>query len=255
MYYKGPSPSIDKSFYDTVREAASTFRLVEQIEIPPISGKAVAVSAGHCARLICHQGPQIADVCIFNSENPEEHLWANQTLNREGACVSVYSRLWSNLPMFRPLMTIIEDTIVNQPSEAAARHHSILGAHCNPRFWQSALGTEDHPFARDKNCYYNLVAAVEKVGLPSKLVHDNLNLFQKIGILPATGGLVMEPSDARTGDHVDFFSELDVLMAIALCPQGSGKNPPSSPEQDTRAIRVEVYDTGFAPLPTDYAPV
>ena len=81
--------------------------------------------------------------------------------------------------MFRPLMTIIEDTIVNQPSEAAARHHSILGAHCNPRFWQSALGTEDHPFARDKNCYYNLVAAVEKVGLPSKLVHDNLNLFQK----------------------------------------------------------------------------
>ena len=70
MYYKGPSPSIDKSFYDTVREAASTFRLVEQIEIPPISGKAVAVPAGHCARLICHQGPSDSGCLYLQQREP-----------------------------------------------------------------------------------------------------------------------------------------------------------------------------------------
>jgi uncharacterized protein YcgI (DUF1989 family) len=255
IHYAGPTPALAGEFYKNVRDGAAQRETLQHVVVAALTGRAFVVPAGHVARIVCHAGPQIVDVMIFNRHDPRERLWANQTLNREGICLSTFSRLWGSLPMFRPLMTIVEDTVKNVPSETTARHHCILGAHCNPRFWRWGLGTDDHPFAQRTNCFYNLLSAIEPFGLGREDVHDNLNLFQKIGILPNTGELVMEPSDALPGDHVDFYAELDVLMAFSLCPQGSGANPPTTPDQDPRPVTVEIQSTGIDPLPTDVEPV
>lgn len=253
--YRGPTPAVDHAFYDDVRAREAERELVDAFGVAARTGRAFEVPAGHVARIVCHEGPQIVDLCVFNRADPRERLWANQTLNREGMALSTDARLWSNLPMFRPLMTIVRDTVQTVPSPSRARHHSILGAHCNPRFWGWGLGTYDHPFAQDVNCFSNLRKAIEPFGLGSDDVHDNLNLFQKIGIEPESGDLVMEPSDARPGDFVDFFAELDVLVAIALCPQGSGAALPTSPDQDGHPVRVELYRTGITPLDPTVTPV
>lgn len=216
--------------------------------IPKESGRAFPVREGHSARIICAEGPQIADVDVFNAGDPREHLWANQTLNREGAHLTTFSRLWSNMPRFRPLMTIIEDTVQTVPTNPGARHHIILGAHCNPYYWLITTGRPDRP-----SCYSNLVGAIASFGLGSEYVHDNLNLFQKTRIDPETSRYVTEGSDARAGDYVEFYAEMNVLMAISACPVGSGRFARETGTSDTMPLLVEIYETSVEPLRFDYA--
>src|SRR4051812_16152685 len=107
-FYHGPTPALTRGFYDELRAHAAQWEDVESLVIPAVTGRALRVTAGDVLRVTCHEGPQIVDLMVFNAEDPSERLWANQTLNREGASLTVGSRLWSTLPMFRPLMTIIE---------------------------------------------------------------------------------------------------------------------------------------------------
>jgi uncharacterized protein YcgI (DUF1989 family) len=200
-----PTPTFNRTFYESLRAKRGTFRQVDGIVIPKEEGRGFMVRRGQAARLICVDGPQIADVDVFNADDPREHLWANQTLNRKGAHLTTFSRLWSNMPHFRPLMTVIEDTVETTPTNLGARHHIILGAHCNPYYWLVATGRTDHA-----NCHSNLAAAIAPFGLGPEYVHDNLNLFQKTRIDPHTSRYITEASDVKVGDYVEFYAEMDV---------------------------------------------
>jgi uncharacterized protein len=245
-----PVPSLNKPFYEDLRARRKSFRLAERLVIPKESGKGFIVRRGQVARITAIDGAQIADVDFFNADDPRERLWANQTLNREGTHLTTFNRLWTNMPRFRPIMTIIEDTVVNIPEPKGARHHYIFGAHCTPYFWQLALGKR----ARS-SCYENLVAAIEPFGLKADAVHDNLNLFQKSRIDLDAGRRTTVPSDVKQGDYVEFFAELNVLMAVSACPVGSGRFRVDGGEceADTKPLGVDIYDTGVEPLPFDYA--
>jgi uncharacterized protein YcgI (DUF1989 family) len=59
----------------------------------------------------------------------------NQALSRKGFWLTVFSRPWRNMPWFRPLATITEDTVGTDHSKGPARHHHIFGGHCNPWYW------------------------------------------------------------------------------------------------------------------------
>jgi uncharacterized protein YcgI (DUF1989 family) len=242
-----PTPGFDQAFYDAVRARRDTFRHVEEISIPKETGKGFVVRRGQSLRLICVEGPQVADMDVFNAEDPREHLWANQTLNREGAHLTTFSRLWSNMPHFRPLMTIIEDTVTLIPTQLGARHHIILGAHCNPFYWLVATGDMNH-----SNCYSNLVSAIAPFGLGPEYVHDNLNVFQKTRIDAHTSRYVSEASDAKAGDYVEFFAEMDVLVAVSACPGGSLRYAAGKGPSDTKSLLVRIFDTGVEPLSFTY---
>ena len=91
-----PTPAFDSVPYRAYRKVARTAPQ-NTVEVPVDTGRSVWVPRGDLLRLSCPDGPQIADVCIFNKSDPSEHLWANQTLNREGVYVTVGSRLqWNN---------------------------------------------------------------------------------------------------------------------------------------------------------------
>ncbi len=236
-----PQPALE--FYARVRAAKDAYVLVEQLEIPPATGRAFTIRRGQVARFLISHGPQIVDLDVFSAQNPRQRLWANQTLNSEGFWLSTFSRLWSNLPDSRPLATIVEDTVETDQSGGPARHHHIFGGHCSPREWYQATGKRGLP-----SCYENLCASVVPFGLPSDAIHDNLNLFQKT-LLTSDGMLRTVRSDARAGDFVDFFAETDVLLAAALCPRGSGATELSDPVQERYPITVRVFESGLMPLP------
>jgi uncharacterized protein YcgI (DUF1989 family) len=244
-----PTPVLDRAFYDTIRARRPTFRLADELVIPKESGKGFIVRAGQAVQLVCVEGAQVADVDVFNLSDPKEHLWANQTLNREGAHLTTFSRLWSNMPHFRPLMTIIEDTVETVPTTPGARHHIILGAHCNPFYWLIARGDMNH-----SNCYMNLVSAIAPYGLGPEYVHDNLNVFQKTRIDVQTSRYVSEASDAKPGDYVEFFAEMDVLVAVSACPGGSLRYPAETGRSDTKPLLVKIFETGVEPRPFSYVP-
>ena len=243
---RAPAPALALAFYERVRGSKGSYVLVEELETPSPTGRAFKIKAGQVARFLISHGPQIVDLDVFNADDPRERLWANQTLNREGFWLSVFSRLWSNMPLFRPLATITEDTVKTNQSEGPARHHHIFGAHCNRHFWYVATGKRNLP-----NCYDNLSMSIAAFGLSPEYVHDNLNLFQKT--LRLTNGTSMTVrSDARVGDYVDFYAEMDLLMAASLCPRGSGKTEPTNPIQERYPVTVQVFDTGISPQPFTY---
>jgi uncharacterized protein YcgI (DUF1989 family) len=243
-----PTPAATLEHYAKIRAAQADYRLVDSVEIPSPQGRGFRVARGHIARFLVSHGPQIVDLDLFNADDPAERLWANQTLNREGFWLGQNARLWSNMPRFRPLAAIVDDTVVTDQSQGPARHHHIFGGHCNPHYWYMMTGRRDLP-----SCYDNLCAAIRPFGLGPEAVHDNLNLFQK-SLLTPDGTIKTVRGDARPGDHVDFFAEIDLLLAASLCPRGSGATEPDDPRQERFPITVQIFDTGFEPLPFAYAP-
>jgi uncharacterized protein YcgI (DUF1989 family) len=237
---------LEPEFYERLRAKRSRFGLVDEFIIPENTGKGFVVKRGQVARFLIIEGPQIADIDFFNANDYSEHLWANQTMNREGNWLTTFSRLWSNMPHFRPLVTIIEDTLRTRPGDGRFFHHHISGAHCNPYSWLLATGRWDHP-----NCYDNLASAIGPFGLGPESVHDNLNLFQKTA-KHIDGANITEGSDAVVGDFVEFYAEMDILVAVSLCPQGSAKTLPHDPFQDTHPIGIEIYETGVEPMEFSY---
>ncbi len=245
-----PGPPFDRAFYEALRAKRQSFDLVRTQPITVADGGgAIRVEAGQVLRITCPEGPQISDVCFWNADNPSERLWNDQTLNQEGLYLTTFSRIWTNMPWYRPLMTIIDDTVVTvSDGPPRSRHHTITAAHCNPHNWFWTFGqSTTHEFVR-YNCWSNLVKAIEPFGLRAEDVHDNLNLFQRIGYDPITFQGFSEPSNAVAGDHVDFYAELPSIVAATICPSGSGRLPSTSPVQDRLPLLLEVFDTGVQPL-------
>lgn len=244
-----PGPPFDKPFYETLRSKASTFtKVYEQPIAVSDGGGAIRVQAGQVLRISCPDGPQISDVCFWNADDPTEMLWNDQTLNQEGLYLSTFSRLWSTMPWYRPLMTIIDDTVVTvSEGPPRTRHHSIIAAHCNPHNWFWTFGqSTEHEFVT-YNCWSNLAKAIKRFGLGPEALHDNLNLFQRIGLDPTTFKQFTEPSCAVAGDHVDFFAEHNVIVAASICPSGADSLPPTT-QHGQLPLLFEVFDTGIAPL-------
>lgn len=92
------------------------------------------------------------------------------------------------------------------------------------------------------------------LGLHQRYVHDNLNLFMKGGYDQSTGASIVDDSDATTGDYIEFYAEMELLVALSLCPAGSGSDDLRDSWNDAAAVihvnpvLVTILDTGTPPL-------
>jgi len=235
-----PALSVDKAFYQGIAEAPGR-TLVEQFTIPIRSGRAWTVPAGHVFRITTPQGTQVGDLNLWNRHNPRERLWASRTRQLQAAHVTTYDRLWSTLPYLRPIATITSDSLKDYGiDEFGGRIHDLLGTRCDP-YVNRMLTGEDFDF----HCHSNLVRAVQPFGLTELDVHDVLNVFQCTGLNRADK-YFMRASPAKTGDHLEFFAEIDLLCALSTCPGGDLSVPLWGPDaQDPltvcRPLGVEVH--------------
>ncbi len=240
-----PSPGtafdVDKAFYDRIRNQPEGRTLVEAFEVPIRTGRAWRVPAGHVFRVTAPHGPQVGDFNVWNAQDPRERLWAARTRQLQGAHVSTYDRLWSNLPFLRPLLTITDDTLANYGTdEHGGRIHDLLGTRCDPYVNKLLTGEDFH-----HHCHSNLTRAVLPHGLTEFDVHDVLNIFQVTG-LNEDGMYFMKACPAQVGDYLEFFAEIDVLCALSTCPGGDLSVALWGPEKQDplsvcRPLGVEVY--------------
>jgi len=78
-------------------------------------------------------GPQVGDFNVWNLNNPREHLWSTRTRQLQSSHVSVFDRLWSNLPYLRPLLTVTGDSLSDYGVDSdGGRVHDLLGTRCDP---------------------------------------------------------------------------------------------------------------------------
>jgi len=237
---RGSALDVDKDFYRRVAEAPGR-RLVETLTVPIRSGRAWRVPAGHVFRIVAIGGPQVGDLNIWNAHNPRERMWASRSRQLQASHVSVFDRLWSNLPFLRPLVTITADSLAGYGvDEFGGRVHDLLGTRCDPYVNRLLMG-EDFHF----HCHSNLVRAVMPYGLTEFDVHDVLNVFQVTG-LNDEDKYFMRASPAKVGDYLEFFAEIDLLCAISACPGGDLSVPLWGPEardplEVCRPLGVEVH--------------
>ncbi len=211
----GGALDVDRPFYDRLASSTEAREIVEDFVIPIRSGRAWEVKAGQLCRILTVDGPQVADLNVWNRHNPRERLWTSRTRQLQRAHVSTYDRLWSTLPYLRPLLTITHDTLAAYGRDAeGGRVHDLLGSRCDP-YVNRMLTGEDFDF----HCHSNLTRAVLPYGLNELDVHDVLNVFQCTG-LNDEDQYFMKACPARPGDFLEFFAEIDLLCALSTCPGG-----------------------------------
>lgn len=256
--------SFDTEFYERIARATDRRTLVLEHLVPPRSGWAWPLRAGQVCRIVTVEGPQVADLNLWNLHNPRERFWAARTRQLQGAHVTTHDRLWSTLPYLRPMLTIIDDTLPAEPTAAGGRCHDLLGTRCDPYLYKLL---DDRDF--NVTCHNNLARAVAPYHLTELDVHDVLNVFQVTGLDPVHEIYFMEPSPAKQGDFLELFAEIDLLCAISTCPSGDlsvwGWDPDTRVDLAAgtcKPLRVEVYQPDAAllggwrpPLPVRVRPV
>jgi uncharacterized protein YcgI (DUF1989 family) len=140
------------------------------------------------------------------------------------------------------MMTCIEDTVVTLPPGGLFHHHRFW-THCSPesiemRSGQSSLNA----------CRINFLQAVQPFGLTEDDLDANIVLFQKVRIDPDDGQWYGAASEAKRGDYVGFYAEMDLLIAVSTCPSVDSIRPWHPPEDDSvRPLGIEIYQTNVSP--------
>ena len=233
---------LDRVFYDGVRAAKPNFKLVESFLVEPFSGLGFRVAGGQSFRVVQAEGPQVGDMALWSAHDPREFFGAARTCTWEGWFLSPYKRLWSELPRFRPMATVIEDTVVVELPDPDFHHH-FVGGHCCTEWNEMRSGRPGL-----NSCHVNFLQAIGPFGLGESDIHDNVNIFQKMRLDPNDGKKYGARSDSKAGDYIEFYAEIDLLVAVTVCPNGDNTRSWSIKGEDVvLPLRAEVYDTGIQP--------
>lgn len=239
------SPPFNRAFYEGLAAAHPNFSVVSRTLIPVDTGHGARVGAGQTFRLEMIDGAQIVDLDIFAAVDAREHFHAPTQLWLEGGRIGALTRVWGTPPRSRPLATVIADRITFRDQGAGLRDHKPYGAHCNPHDWLLFAGF------LPSTCYDNLRSACSMVGLPQTAIHDNLNLYMKSALDPGTGKHLNVTSDAKAGDYIEFYAEIDLFVCFSLCPYGDGSVVP----QDWATTPVPQHPVGFQVADTNVWPL
>ena len=234
---------MDKPFYDKVRAAKTNYALVDKFVIQPFNGRGVIVKKGQVFRVVEEEGPQAAAVAFWNADNPREGYAPMRNRLGEGLFIKVYTRLWSDVPWLRPMMTCVEDTLINPSADAGYHHHRLVTSHCSSESLEMRSGRPAM-----NSCHVNLLQGITPFGLSEEHLRESINLHQKVRLGPDDGKWYGARRDSKQGDYVEFYAEIDLLVAVSVCPYGDNSKFEGIPDSDTvLPIGVEIYDTGITP--------
>lgn len=169
------------------------------LTIHPAEADVVEVSRGQYIQVVDTQGGQVAPLCAFRQDYPEEYTSTSQTILHTGSIMlqagqSVISNLGN------PMLTLLHDT--------AGRHDLFLPAD-DARFYIARGVNVSHSTTRDA-----LAIAVQRYGIGYDRVPDPINLFQHVGFLER-GAWEFRPPLSEREDLVLFRAEMDLILCVA----------------------------------------
>lgn len=241
-----PTP-IDEGFYRDASAAYLEAAVAESRELGDLNGTAVDLAAGSALTLTLLDGPQIVNVWAFNSADPDERIW-HESVIREGIFLRRHTRVWGTMARYRPLLTVLEDTVIADPQLPAAQHHPYYGGAGTPSDWQFAGGADGV-----KTTWEQFRDLLAERGVPATGLNEHLCLFQRSIVDPDRQRVEILPSNAVAGDRIALLAEQDLCVLVALSPYVDGSRPVAELGVPTpRAVRVETSEKFVEPLPWPY---
>jgi uncharacterized protein YcgI (DUF1989 family) len=239
---------IDHGFYDQV-EASLAGRVADREQRVEAAGAVVALEGGDVLTVALPDGPQVVHLFAWNPADLDERIWPHETSSVEDAFLRRHSRIWSTMARYRPLLTVVEDTLItiDRAGEPIGRHHFVLGGWEVPAVWAASGGRADVPTAWER-----MRTLLARNGGDTSTYRDHISLFQKISIDQDSQRLTNLRSDALVGDRISLFAELDLRVAVLPSPYGAGGTPPRQLSGDVAPVEVRRFRGHPPPLPWPY---
>ena len=218
-------PAYDAAFYARARQNLTK---VDEVIVPPRDGRAFNVPAGHFFRIVSIEGTQVGDLNLWNANDLSERFFSGKTRQMHATHVGVGDRLWSTMPMMRPMATITYDTLDWYGfDDEGGGIHDVIGTRCDPYTYKMLLDIDYDHF-----CHSNLTRALAAhTGLSledaERHVHDVVNVFMCTGFTRDSNQYFKKASPVRPGDFIEMFAEIDLIGGLSACQAGNcGANLP-----------------------------
>ncbi len=207
-------------------------KLVDEFVIPKCRGKAFRVDKGQVFRVIEHEGKQVASLIFLNARNYKEQFMAefsgglNYAHPEQLGTHYRVSKLYSKVPYENVMLSVTDNKLGDH----------FLGTHCT-RTMMELWKAPGH-----RSCSDNFTDALREFGLELEDVYSPsvLNAFANVYIDPKGDGTVrIEPPRSERGDYIEFLAEMDVLVAVSVCPDDL------SPMNDhsCKAIAIQIFES------------
>ena len=195
---------------------------LEGSRIPAGEGRWFALCSGQSLSVSLPEGPQVADLWAFRSNDPSEYLSVE------------HSRLlWGHLDPVpgdmlvtnhrRPMLLLTAD-------DSGGAHDTLLPACDQARYTLLGASTEH------RNCAANLAAAQRCAGIPA-FQPNPFNLFENVSF-DGSGRFTIEPPLAGKGASIQFDCLADAIVVLSACPQDL--LPTNGADQTPRPVDIRV---------------
>ena len=236
------SEKMDQRGAEFYGAARTNLERVDSVIVPPRDAKTFKVPAGHFARIVSVEGPQVGDLNLWNSADLSEQFFSGKTRQLNATHVTTGDKLWSCMPFLRPIATVTQDTLDWYGfDEDGGGIHDVIGTRCDP-YTNHLINGVDYHYC----CHSNLSRALgaylkEEPQSVEHHIHDVLNVFMCTGFTRDTQQYFMKASPVRPGDYFEFFAEIDLLGALSTCPGGDCGSSHSDDKTPCYPLRIDVY--------------
>jgi uncharacterized protein len=237
-----PTETLPKPDLTIYRAARLNAVKTGEVLVKPREAGCFKVPGGHFFRISSPEGPQVGDLNLWNANDLSERFYSGKSRALHGTHLNVGDRMWSSFPAFRPMATIIADTLDWYGiDDFGGSVHDVIGTRCDPYTGNLLDGSHYHHC-----CHSNLTRALaDHLDVPlaeaEPMVHDVMNVFMCTGFTRDTGQYFMKASPVRPGDYIEFFAEMDLLGAISACPGGDCSAEHSSDAAPCFPLLVEMF--------------
>ncbi len=236
-----------RKFYQSLADHLRPEEFRATQELAGTGAVCIALAAGELLTLELAEGAQIVNLFAFNPHDPDERIWTQDMCLIEGIYLTRFNRLWGTMARYRPLLTFVEDTVAARTGEG--RHHFLFGGFETPSDWRLQGGQQGV-----KSTWEQFSDALESRSLePSLLDKGHISLFQRMEVEGPSQEFRIHPSDARRGDRVTLFAEIDLSVLLALSPYIDGSRSPAEIRHPRpRAVKIAVSYPVADPLGWPY---
>jgi uncharacterized protein YcgI (DUF1989 family) len=173
------------------------------VEIPPRSGTAFRLAAGHVLKVIDPQGQQVSDLLAYSAHDTREAISNGRTFDyEETISLTTGNRLWSNRS--EPMLEIVEDTV---------GRHDFLLTPCSEATFRHFY--PEHPVHR--GCFGNLSAALAPYGVSPDDIPCAFNVFMNVPVDGQSGRLRVDPPISKAGDYIRLRAQMDLVIGLTAC--------------------------------------
>ncbi len=178
--------------------------LLDVIEVPAQSGRAMSVDAGQVIRLIDVEGAQVADLFARARHEPDEWLSTGHT------------RTWTSRLFPKPgqsFLTQSYEPILEFMEDASPGFHDMFYPSCDPGLYRILGAKDGHP-----NCRDNFLEAAASLDWLPAVMPDPVNFFQNTPA-NAEGKLSVRSAETKPGDAVLLRAKMDLILVVTACSQ------------------------------------